>query len=92
MAFELDKFGTKIITFPSIKMFTIVEQLDKPLSSECVGAISKSVKSRYIWGVPPGRAILHMELPPTGMTRRLEPWVGAVHFSERIREDDQDPV
>jgi len=33
-----------------------------------------------------------MELPPVGMAEKLEPWVGAVHFSEVILGDDQGPM
>ena len=76
-------------TFHSIQVLTIIEHPARPLGGECLAAIVGLVKSQHMRGVPFERVVLHMELPSVGMAEKLEPWVGAVHFSEVIVRDDQ---
>ena len=68
--------------FPPIKRLTIIERSDKPFDGKCAAAIVRFAKSQHTRGVPFERVTLRMTIPPVGMAERLEPWVGALHFSE----------
>ena len=85
--------STEQSTFPSIRVLIIAEQPEDPFDEECMAAIVGFVWSQYTRGVPFERVVFHMKSPPVGMAERLEPWVGAVNFSEEtISADYQDYI
>ena len=85
--------STEQSTFPSIRVLIIAEQPEDPFDEECMAAIVGFVWSQYTRGVPLERVVFHMKSPPVGMAERLEPWVGAVNFSEEtISADYQDYI
>ena len=75
---------------PSIKRLTITEPSDSPLNGECVAAIVGFAKSQHTRGVPIERASFHTKIPPVGMAKWLEPWVGTLNFDGVIEGDDQE--
>jgi len=81
--------STEQSTFPLIKGLIIADQ-PNDLDEECVVAIAGFARSQYMRSVPFERVVFRTRSPPAGMAERLEPWVGAVHFSEEtISRDDR---
>jgi hypothetical protein len=72
-----------------IKTLTIVEWFQNPLKERFRAAVVKFAKSQHMLGTPFERVVFCTKESPADMEERLQPWVGAVRFSqEKSKADD----